>query len=315
VTNHLQRVIIAVIGIPLVIFLTMAGGIYFFILIAAISGIALREFYRLSAAKGAAPLIGMGMTAGFVLNLAFFYPQLHTFIVGVAANTGIQIPFPSQAQLAVIATILIILSISIVELFRNHGSPILNISTTLFGIMYVPLFLSTLIHLREIFIPMDIPIYRYFPLVTQGQMPDVSATIYRWGGYTIVSLFAMIWICDSAAYYFGRAFGKHKLFPRVSPNKSWEGTIAGFLFAVIAAVAAKYLVLEYLSVGNAVVVGIIVGIFGQIGDLVESLLKRDAGVKDSSSLIPGHGGVLDRFDSLLFVTPLVYLYIDYILFS
>jgi phosphatidate cytidylyltransferase len=315
VTNHLQRVSIAVIGIPVVIVLTMAGGVYFFILIAIISGIALHEFYQLGTAKGSSPLIGIGIAAGFILNLAFFYPQLHALIVGVAAGVGVQIPFPSQAQLVVIVTILIIVSISISELFRNKGSAIVNIGTTLFGIIYVSLFLSTLIHLREIFIPPDLPVYRYFPSVTPGQMSDVSSAIYRWGGYTIVSLFAMIWICDSAAYYFGRALGRHKLFPRVSPNKSWEGAIAGFIFAVFTAIGAKFLVLDYLSVGSAIILGIIVGIFGQIGDLIESLLKRDAGVKDSSSLIPGHGGVLDRFDSLLFVAPLAYLYIDYILFS
>jgi phosphatidate cytidylyltransferase len=125
----------------------------------------------------------------------------------------------------------------------------------------------------------------------------------------------MIWVCDSAAYYIGSAFGKHKLFPRVSPNKSWEGAIAGFIFAVVTAVAAKYLLLDYLRTDQAVILGIIVGIFGQLGDLFESLLKRDAGVKDSSNLIPGHGGVLDRFDSLLVVSPLVYLYLDFVVFK
>ena len=125
--------------------------------------------------------------------------------------------------------------------------------------------------------------------------------VYRWGGYTVISIFVMIWICDSAAYYAGSAFGKHKLFPRVSPNKSWEGTFFGFIFAVITAVAAKYIVLDYLPLGSAVIIGVIVGSVGQLGDLIESLLKRDAGVKDSSQFIPGHGGVLDRFDSLLLV--------------
>jgi phosphatidate cytidylyltransferase len=113
----------------------------------------------------------------------------------------------------------------------------------------------------------------------------------------------------------GAPLGKHKLFPRVSPQKSWEGAIAGFVFAIAAAVAAKYLVLTFLPLASAIVIGAIVGTIGQLGDLVESLLKRDAGVKDSSTLIPGHGGALDRFDSILLVTPCVYLYLHYALFA
>jgi phosphatidate cytidylyltransferase len=113
----------------------------------------------------------------------------------------------------------------------------------------------------------------------------------------------------------GFVTARHKLFPRVSPNKSWEGAVAGFVAAVGAALGAKYLVLEYLTPGAAVVIGALVGVFGQLGDLIESLLKRDAGVKDSSHLIPGHGGVFDRFDSLLLVAPLVYLYLDFIFLS
>jgi len=113
----------------------------------------------------------------------------------------------------------------------------------------------------------------------------------------------------------GAAIGRHKLFPRVSPNKTWEGAVAGFVFAILSALAARALVLDYLGVGDALVLGGIVGTFGQLGDLFESSLKRDAGVKDSSNLLPGHGGVLDRFDSLLFVAPLAYLYIDYIILS
>ena len=124
----------------------------------------------------------------------------------------------------------------------------------------------------------------------------------------IISIFVSIWICDSAAYFIGSAYGLHKLMPRVSPKKSWEGAIAGFVFAVIGMIAARELVLEFLELRDAIAIGLIVGAFGQIGDLVESLLKRDNHVKDSSSIIPGHGGILDRFDSLLFTAPIVYLY-------
>ena len=127
----------------------------------------------------------------------------------------------------------------------------------------------------------------------------------------MISIFAMIWICDSAAFHVGSALGKHKLFPRVSPQKSWEGAVAGLIAAILVALAAKYLVLTFLPVTSAIVLGAIVGTIGQLGDLTESLLKRDAGVKDSSTLIPGHGGVFDRFDSLLLVAPCAYLYLEY----
>ncbi len=99
------------------------------------------------------------------------------------------------------------------------------------------------------------------------------------------------------------------MFPRVSPKKSWEGAVAGFLFSVLFMIAARALIIDFLPLSDAIMIGLISGIFGQAGDLIESLLKRDAGVKDSSSIIPGHGGIFDRFDSLLFTAPLVYLYL------
>ena len=111
------------------------------------------------------------------------------------------------------------------------------------------------------------------------------------------------------------AFGKHKLFERVSPGKTWEGSVFGFVFAVVTMVIAQQTVLAYLALHHAVVLGVFVGVFGQIGDLVESRFKRDAGVKDSSTIIPGHGGVYDRFDSLVFLAPIAYLYIDFVVLS
>jgi phosphatidate cytidylyltransferase len=109
----------------------------------------------------------------------------------------------------------------------------------------------------------------------------------------------------------GTAFGKHKLFPRVSPKKSWEGAISGFVFAILTMIAARAIILDFFSLWDVIIIGIIVGTIGQMGDLVESLMKRDAGVKDSSSIIPGHGGIFDRFDSLLLSAPFIYLYLFY----
>lgn len=314
-SNLTQRILTALVAIPIILLICMQGGIFFFLFVAAASGIALWEFYRLSGHKGAKPLLSLGLITGFFINLSFFHVKLQTFVTGILIDYGLTIPFPSQSQLFLITLLTAVVVLVVVELFRNDGSALLNLSTTLMGVLYVSCFFGTFIGLRELFVPEDFPIFRFFPGMATIYNPVMVETVYRWGGYTVISLFAMIWICDSAAFHVGMKFGKHKLFPRVSPNKSWEGAIAGFVFAILTAIAAKYLVLEYLSLGSAIIVGIIVGVFDQLGDLVESLMKRDAGVKDSSALIPGHGGVFDRFDSLLLVSPIVYLYLDFILFS
>lgn len=187
--------------------------------------------------------------------------------------------------------ILWFLFLLIYELFRNKDSAILNLGLTSFGFLYFALMGSSLIAIREIY-------------------PDKDQ-LYNQGAFLIFSMLGTIWICDSAAFFFGTALGKHKLFPRVSPKKSWEGAIFGFVFAIISMILFQKIFAGFLSLNIAIGIGVIVGIFGQIGDLVESLLKRDAGVKDSSNLIPGHGGIFDRFDSLLFSAPFVYYYLFY----
>jgi phosphatidate cytidylyltransferase len=192
--------------------------------------------------------------------------------------------------------ILILISVGLLllfELFRNKESAISNLGITLLGVFYIGFFSASLVDLREFY--------------------NDSAFTYSQGGYLIISILISIWICDSAAYFIGTAFGKHKLMPRISPNKSWEGAIAGFIFSVITLIAAKELLLEFLEWRDIIAIGIIVGIAGQFGDLIESMIKRDSRVKDSSSIIPGHGGILDRFDSLLFTAPAVYLYLRLIL--
>ena len=181
--------------------------------------------------------------------------------------------------------LIVIAALCAIELFRNKNSALLNLGGTLLGILYIGLFSGALISIREFYI-----------------LPEEN---YLQGGFLIICIFATIWICDSAAYYVGTAFGKHKLFPRVSPKKSWEGAIAGFGFAILAMVASKLIVLDFLSWNSIIGIGIIIGVLGQIGDLIESLFKRDSGVKDSSGLIPGHGGIFDRFDSLIFSAPLI----------
>lgn len=206
-------------------------------------------------------------------------------IVSIILNQFIK--FIDLESLILISSIVLLT----VELFRNNGSAIYNLGSTFLGIFYIGFFSASLVELREF----------YFS----------SFEFNNYGAFLIISIFASIWIGDSAAYYGGISLGKHKLFPRVSPKKSWEGSIFGFTFSVAAMILAKVLVLDFLNWINVIMIGIIIGTIGQIGDLVESLIKRDSESKDSSSLIPGHGGFFDRFDSLLFSAPAIWLYLKY----
>lgn len=127
------------------------------------------------------------------------------------------------------------------------------------------------------------------------------------GLYWLVLALLGTWICDSAAYCVGRSMGRHSFFPRISPRKTWEGAVAGLIFGVIAVVPLGCLMLG-LGVMRALLLGLLLVLGATFGDLSESVIKRQVGVKDSSALIPGHGGMLDRVDSLLFVVPIVYCF-------
>lgn len=173
------------------------------------------------------------------------------------------------------------------EMFRNKPNPTENFGITLGGVFYLPLLLGTLIGIRN--------------------FDTVTGTNFTFG------LFISIWICDSAAFIAGKYFGKKKIYPRVSPNKTIVGSIAGLVFSFI-----TYFVMDYtgflridLTTIQLIILSLITGIFGQAGDFAESLFKRDAQVKDSGSLLLGHGGVLDRFDSLIIASPLVFIFLNF----
>jgi len=267
--NRMTRILVAIIAIPLIVFISYYGRLPFYLMILFIGLTAFYEFSKMSFNKSVFVNIPVGLISVF-------------FII-----TNSYIDVLNFKHLSLMIIVILLLN----ELFRNNKSAINNLGATLIGIFYIGLFAGTIIGIRE-----------FFGLTTGN---------YQHGGILIISIFATIWICDSAAYFLGSAFGKHKLFPRVSPNKSWEGAIAGFIFAVITMILVKLWALNILSWQDAVVIGIIIGTIGQLGDLVESLIKRDAGVKDSSNIIPGHGGIFDRFDSLLMSSPVIYLYLVY----
>jgi len=130
------------------------------------------------------------------------------------------------------------------------------------------------------------------------------------GGRELVLLtYATVFCCDTAAYLIGRAWGRHPLWPRVSPRKTWEGAAAGLVAALLLPLALRSWGVTSVSPLEAAGFGLIVGTLGQAGDLIESRWKRERGIKDSSALLPGHGGVLDRFDNLHFVAPILYTYL------
>lgn len=315
-SNLTVRIAASLAGIPILLYTSYKGGLYFFALVAAIGVLALREFYTMTEAKGVSPQRATGIAGILCILLAFFHEQLQFFILPFFIERG-GVSLLSKLQLFITLYFLTLVLVMLVELFRNKGSVIANAGATIMGLAYVGISLGTLLGLRELY-GMEFPLSLAMAHAN-GLSPlsddAVRATTYAWGGWTIISIFLSLWACDTMAYFGGRMMGKHKLFVRVSPNKTWEGAVWGFFGAVGIFLVMRGLVLPYVAVHQAVIIGVIIGVFGQIGDLVESALKRDAGVKDSSSLIPGHGGVLDRFDSLIFVAPILYLYIDFVVLS
>ena len=306
-SNLVTRIAVAIVAIPLIVFVSMSGGFYFFGLIGLISLLGVYEFYGMVKEKGIAPQIFLGMMFGLFVVSVFIARRIYESIC-----EGMQVP--ETSHLLLFLFLIFVALVMGIELFRNKGSAIINTGTTVLAVMYVSLFLGSIVGLRELFSLPDFPIATFFGGQGGAYPAEIIRQVDKWGGATIVTVFVSIWMCDSLAYFAGRYFGRHKLFERVSPNKTWEGASAGYVGAVAMFLISQYYFLPYLTIGSAFVCGSIVGVFGQLGDLAESLLKRDAGVKDSSSLIPGHGGVLDRFDSLIFVSPVMFLYLNYILF-
>jgi len=315
VSNLASRILVAAVGIPVILLAAFFGGWGFVALVSVMAILALAEFFRLPASKGVSPNRGLGMVFGMIVLLTFARERIQYPAAEALLALGIPVPLPSFGQAFLISVILLVTLLMTAEPFRKSPAPLRNIGTTLFGVLYIGLFFGSLIGLREIFTASEFPVLRHFH-VTGIRLPEeVLHQIDVWGGMTVSAVFVTVWMCDSAAYFTGRAFGRRKLWPRVSPNKTWEGAVAGLLVSVVTFVLLRGLALPYLSLGEAVVSGCVIGVVGQFGDLAESLLKREAGMKDSSSLLPGHGGVLDRFDSLLFAAPVLFLYYDFIVFA
>jgi len=179
-----------------------------------------------------------------------------------------------------------LLALLILSLYRTTPNPAENCALALFAQLYCAGLLSVLN-----FIVFDPATKQYIP-------------------YVALLIFIFVWINDTFAYLTGITFGKHPLFQRVSPKKSWEGFWGGCIFVVISSLALAYFFPEIIKWHHSLSLGIFTVIFGTYGDLVESLLKRTRGVKDSGTFFPGHGGILDRFDSIMLAAPAVFIYME-----
>lgn len=273
----------------------LLSGIYFnflsFIsLFFVVSLLGLREYYSITEKLGARPYKVWGYIAGTMLyasgvfsnsNLALFYNHMHLMNLAIAS----------------------VFTVYIVALFSNHEKPITNIAYTVAGIIYtvVPFVLLMSISCFDKAYTFNHPAGVWYV-----DMAPYNSTI-------IFGIIFLIWANDTFAYLTGSLIGKHKLFERVSPGKTWEGSIGGAVFSLGVAFLISKWFTDVAMVHWLVIAGIVI-VFGTIGDLVESMIKRHAGIKDSGNIMPGHGGVLDRFDSLLFVSPFVFFYIT-IVFS
>ena len=264
-----------VLFVPLLLLLARVGGLAWVGFVAVQTLLALEEFYRMARAKGLAPVRWLGFASALAL-------------IGLAYR-----PQTPDASLLGTAALLLLLALAL----RRGGQPrvLESAAVTAFGVLYVGWLSAHFVLLRE--------------------LPWRAGLAYPDGASLVLYAFLVTWSCDTGAFLTGRFLGRTRPWLAISPRKTLEGSIGGFVFAIVAAQigAATFLRAEggetLLTWPHALAVGALVGICGQVGDLVESLFKRDTAAGDSSDLIPGHGGVLDRFDSLYFGAPIVYHYL------
>lgn len=262
-----KRISVAIWGIPLLLILSYLGGYYFLALIIVINGMTLFEFFSIYEKKQIYAYRWLAILIGTAFLILVFYNLL------------------LESTLVLYSGIILVLLFS---LSKQKGVATSNMAFTMAGLIYISGFLAAMLYIRVHF---------------QEFIPSQAEQIAYAGGRFLIILWISIWICDTAAYFGGKTFGKHKLAPIISPNKTVEGGIFGLLFGILTFVLLGMIILPQLKAEYLWISGAIVGLFGQLGDLVESRFKRDTGVKDSSAILPGHGGFLDRFDSFIFVSP------------
>ena len=271
----MSRILTAVIALPILIASILVPWLQpLFVTIAAAALVfGLYEFYVLARKKDMKPDVGAGFLGGAALFTIFYFAT----------------PDPLQQRLDVqtIVLVLIVLTIGTLIASMLRGAPfekmIAASGATILGVLYVVLLGGHLVALRT------------------GFAQKLSAHLLSF-------FFLVLMGADTGAYYVGRAIGKHKLAPTISPGKTWEGVVGGLAAALALATAAHFWFFKELPLKWALPLAGVMAILGILGDLTESALKRGAGAKDAAKILPGHGGALDRLDSLLFNAPLVYYF-------
>jgi phosphatidate cytidylyltransferase len=273
VSELTRRVLFAVIAAPASIAIIYFGDWALAIVLAVLAALAAWELFRMARETGALPLEPAGIGLAALLPIAVHAQRLGIYTLSMTA----------------IVTMVLLLFASTIWLRGPTGKPLSSVAITAFGVLYAGLF-SYIYALR----------YHDYAVGAAS-------------GTALVFLPVLLtWTTDVGAYAFGRTFGRKKLIPSISPGKTVEGAVGGLgLAIVICLLYVRFILMPYAQLGltiqGAVLFAIVISVAAQTGDLAESLLKREAGVKDSSRIIPGHGGILDRFDSLLFVMPVAFL--------
>lgn len=267
-SNFIKRLITAVVCIIIIIASLLLGRYTYGLILFTVNLVALYEFFNIISNKNLFPFRVLGITFGSILFIL-------SFIISSNIVAG---------QLYLILIPLAVL-VFIIELFRNKPSPFINVAVTFLGILYIS-------------VPLSLINYIVFP----------ATNLYEYTYSVLLGYLVLIWTNDTSAYIFGMAIGRHKLFKRLSPKKTWEGFIGGLIITIIVAILIPGL-FSTLDRTDLVVFGCIISTIGVAGDLSESMLKRSMDIKDTGNILPGHGGVLDRIDSILLTSPLVFLYL------
>jgi len=285
-----SRLITAAIALPVLIasIIFPPLKILFVVIAAAAVVVALYEFWFLTRRVGAKPDVVVGFAAVAALFVVFIFGEPELVYLAV----------PLLVALLVVAAL-------VAEMLR--GAPfdkmVLSVGSTVLGVLYVAFLGAHLLGVRTGF--QDVLINPETFLVGEAYVSKTLST------HLLSFFFLVLMGSDTGAYYTGRAFGKHKLAPSVSPGKTWEGAAGGMAASLLAAALAHYWFFPELGLGAALGLAAVMNVLGVAGDLTESALKRGSNAKDAAQILPGHGGLLDRLDSLLFNAPLIYYFALY----